>query len=71
MTIRINSVLGDELSPNTTILYEYTFLKYLNISESTQYTNPVTMITTTKSKMGNTDRDETTPRSLKLGIVYN
>ena len=71
MTIRINSNLGDETSPNTTILYEHTFSTHLNISESTQYTNPVTMITATKSKISWTDRDKTTPRSLKLGIVYN
>ena len=64
MTMRISSILGDELSPNTTILYEYTFSTHRNISESTQYTNPVTM----KSEMGRTDRDETTRPSLNLGI---
>ena len=71
MTIRIISISGDELSPNATILYEYKFPTHLNIRESTQYTQPVTMITATKFKVGRTDRDETTPLSLNLGIGRN
>ena len=68
MTIGINSVLGDKLSPNTTISYDYKFPTHLNISESTQYTHLVTTITATTSKLGRIDHNETTPASLNLGI---
>ena len=71
MTIRINSKLRDETSPNTTILYESKFSTHLNFSESSKYTHPVTMITATKYKKGRTDRDQTTPPNLNLGIGYN
>ena len=68
MTITINSVLGDEPSPNTTILYEQTFSRHLNISESTQYTDAAKIRNVKKTKMGRTDPDETSTPSPNLGI---
>ena len=68
MTITINSVLGDEPSPNTTILYEQTFSRHLNISESTQHIDAVKMITTKKAKMVRAGPDEPSTRSPSLGI---